>query len=329
MNVGAVGSRTQSHSYLVGLDLSKQGSLLAGFPLHLNEAEFPGGEFDGPPLVWGEWLLVAIAERDNVGLRRRIAAFDRFSGEIIWKSPVVAVGTVAGTDRASLISHQLLSYEGGRLFYNSNLGSISCLDPLTGATLWQVQYSSTASSQRRFPTADRFRYRDLTPCLLSGGLLYCAPQDSPEIFALDASTGDLVWSSDAAQVADAVHLLGVHEDCLVVSGDRIVWLDKHSGRVRGRFPASTTPGPANALPSPRGLGRGTISAGRVFWPVAGEIFVFPASLPASPSAVENPPILNRMALDTRGSEGGNLMFAHEWMIFASPSRLMAFSPPQH
>ena len=92
-----------SISYIVGIDLQRQGSLLRGFPLHLSQFDFDGGEPEGCPVVMGDKLIVTVAKRDNVGLRRSVAAFDRFSGELIWKSPVLANGSVEGTDRANLL----------------------------------------------------------------------------------------------------------------------------------------------------------------------------------------------------------------------------------
>ncbi len=314
-----------SIGYLVGIDLQSQGSLLKGFPLHLSQFDFGGSEPEGCPLVVGDKLYVTVAKRDNVGLRRSVAAFDRFGGQLIWKSPVLATGTVDGSDRANLLSHQLLTLEGGRLFYNTNLGSIVCLDPLTGQIEWLTRYRRYDKEKQAFPRSDRFRYRDLNPCVIRDVLVYCAPQDCPEVFALDAMTGDLVWSTDDSAAADAVHLLGVTKDHLIVSGDRLVWLDRRSGRVDARFPAGGSSGRLNALPTPRGLGRGMISADEIYWPTANEIIVFATELKDRKS-VDAPPMRRRIRLETRGAEGGNLIAVDGWLLVATPSRLMAFAP---
>jgi hypothetical protein len=186
-----------------------------------------------------------------------------------------------------------------------------------------VQYS-TPRDNSEFPQPNRHRYRDLTPCLLSDGLIFCAPQDTPEIFALDALTGELVWSTDEAAVADIVQLLGTVGDTLVVSGDRLLWLNKRTGRIAGSFPADTTPLIHGALPSPRGLGRGTIVGEQVYWPTAGEILVFPATLDVATSGQAIPHMLARIPVQPGGSEGGNLLLIDAILLVASPSRLMAF-----
>ena len=317
-----------SVSYIVGLDLKRQGSMLPGFPLHLSPANFDNAEFDGPPILFGDLLIAPVVERDNVGLRRSVVAFYRDTGAFAWKSQVLASGQPAGGERANLISHQLLSSAGGRLFYNTNLGSIACLDPTNGKLVWLTQYRRAEQSSD-FPRPDRFRYRDLTPCLVHKGLVYCVPQDCPEVFALDVTQGGLVWSTDGEQVAEAIHLLGVSEEHLVVSGDRLTWLDRRTGRVAARYPGGSTSAILNALPNPRGLGRGVISEGQVYWPVSGELLVFRLGLDASarqraPSLDVSPTLLRRVDLGARGREGGNLVATSTVLLYASPTRIMAY-----
>ncbi len=317
-----------SLSYLIGLDLSKQGIMLPGFPLRLNQidlsnADFSDAEFDGPPLAWGDLLIVAIAKRDHVGLRRSISAFDRVTGELRWQSGVLGSGNVPGGEHANLIAHQQLTMAGGRLYTNTHLGTIACLDPLTGQTQWLVQYS-TPRDNPSFRKPNRYRYRDLAPCLVSAGMVYCAPQDAPEIFALDALTGELVWSTDDHSVDDAIQLLGAPGDALLVSGDRLVWLDKRTGKVAASFPGRTTPIIGGALPSPRGLGRGTISGQHVYWPTAGEIYVFSTQLPASATAENTPAIVRRIEVAPGGADGVNVLISGDTLLVASPSRLMAY-----
>ncbi|MEM7476237.1 MAG: PQQ-binding-like beta-propeller repeat protein [Planctomycetota bacterium] len=165
----------RSVSYLVGLDLNASGEMLPGFPLYLIPNEFEDAEFDGPPIVFGDFLIAPVVVRDNVGLHRGVAAFYRDTGELAWKSPVLASGLPEGSEQANLISHQLVTVVDGRVFYNTNLGSIVCLDALTGNILWLSQYSRDPFKSNEFPGPDRFRYRDRNPCMVSKGLVYSDP----------------------------------------------------------------------------------------------------------------------------------------------------------
>ncbi len=160
--------------------------------------------------------------------------------------------------------------------------------------------------------------------MVAGGKVFCMPQDCGELFALNATDGRLLWSTDDSLVADAIHLLGIVGDNLIVSGDRLVWLDCNNGSLLGRFPASTTPGMAHALPSPRGLGRGAIVQQEVVWPTAAEVFFFDGQLPRSADTIDAPPIKRRFHVGSRGSAGGNLCIAENYLIFSGSTRIMAF-----
>lgn len=320
----AEGPSAGSLSYLIALDLARQGSMLPGYPVRLPAEDFAGAEFEGCPLVSEDLLIAAIGIRDNVNLRRSVVAIERESGAIAWRSPTLASGTVSGSEQASLIAHQLVTVSGGRIFVNTNLGAIACLDQATGQIVWLARYRrSPASIDRPYPQPDRFRYRDLTPCLVTGTQVICAPQDCPEIFALDATSGDLLWSTDAERVDDATQLLGVSDDSVVVSGDRIFWLERTSGRVLASFPGGSTSDAATSLPTPRGFGRGVVGEDRVYWPTQQELFVFDADQ-SDRQAAGWPVIRQRIALGPRGAEGGNLVLLEDGLMIAAPSRLFVF-----
>ncbi|MEM7479201.1 MAG: hypothetical protein AAF483_29805, partial [Planctomycetota bacterium] len=193
--------------------------------------------------------------------------------------------------------------------------------------LWLSQYSRDPFKSNEFPGPDRFRYRDRNPCMVSKGLVYCAPQDCAEVFALDASQGDLVWSTSADQVPDCVHILGIHGDCLIVSGDRIAWIDRSSGKLRARFPGSNTSTVLNALPTPRGMGRGMIAESKIYWPTQGKIFVFSAEVPVQESEeplATRPILRGEIDLGVRGRVGGNMVPTESGFILATDSKILAW-----
>lgn len=326
----APSSKQMPAGQVVGIDLAgsrEQGRAvsLPGFPLRIDASEFPSGQFEGPPIAQGDLLFVAIAQRSNVGLRRSVAAFDRWSGQLVWKTHTLASGTVAGTEQAHHVAHQELTLAGGYLYYNTNLGAVVCLDPLDGQVQWLTQYSRPNHHLQEFQSPDRYLYRHC-PCEVYGGLVYCAPADCGELFALDATTGDTVWSTFATDVPDAVTILGMSQDSLIVAGDRLVWLDRNTGRTVARFPGSVTPGMFNGLPYPRGLGRGTLQSGYVYYPVAGEVLVFSASFVDSQGqrGIPVPKVYERIPMDSRGAVGGNLLLFGKQLIYAGASRLMMY-----
>lgn len=321
-------SHGASISYLIGLDLDSQGKLLQGFPRHLEESELTNAEFEGCPVVSGQMLISAVTQRDKGNVRRRLVALDRYSAKLVWMSQVLGSGVVAGSQRANIISNTQPVVAAGLIYYASDLGCIACLDAKTGQIVWLSNYQAHSPLTQDYPRPNRFRYRDGNPCLVHRGLVYCMPQDCPELFALDALSGDLVWSTNEVEVADCTYLVGVTHRTIIASGDRLVWLDCLTGRPFGSFPEFTTPGLVNSLPQPRGLGHASLVADNVYWPTSGEVYVFPADLPAeseSDSPLSSPPKWDkRLSTGSRGAEGCNLVAADRWLVMVAPGRMACF-----
>jgi len=227
---------TTSLSFLIGLDLDREGRMLEGFPIYLSGAEWKNCEFDGSPLPVGNRLLVCVTERNSVQLRRFIAAFDRYNGKLLWRSLPLVAGSVEGSSDANLISQQLLSYSNGTAFLSTGLGVIAAVDVADGQLKWLTRYARSQSDDSAYPVSQRFRYRDLTPCIIQRDTVLCAPPDSPEIFALDAGTGDLLWSTVPEHSADLVHLVCADDESLIAAGDRLAWFDVSSGKMLASFP---------------------------------------------------------------------------------------------
>ncbi len=317
-----------SISFITGLDIDRQGALLAGFPLRLTPPQFKDAEFEGTPVIDGNQLIVAVSERDNVGVRRSLAAFDRFSGALRWRTQALGSGVVVGSERANLISASQPMVIGGSVFYNTDLGSIACVDASSGKTVWLSRYQRSHRLQAEFPRPNRFRYRDGNACLVHHGMVYCMPQDCPEVFALDLCTGELVWSSNDTDVADCTNIVGVRGASLILCGDRLVWIHAGNGRVLSQFPSATTPGTMNALPQPRGLGRAGLIDNRVYLPTAQQLFVFEADQSSRGSAnapsIESPAVLQQVSTRYVGAEGANWFVSDPAILLATPGRLICF-----
>ena len=135
--------------------------------------------------------------------------------------------------------------------------------------------------------------RDLTPCLYDRGTLIVAPADSPEVFALDAATGQALWHTGPG-AEGIVHLLGVAGDTLIASGDRLYWIGlggPNPGRIRRVWPEG-----AEKL----GYGRGLLAGDCVLWPTREKIYVFDQ---------QTGRLRKEIDLLPRGVTGGNLLVA--------------------
>ena len=318
---------TGSLSFLVGLDLSRDGRLLDGFPLYLAGNAWNNCEFEGCPLPVGDRLLVCITERSSVQIRRFIAAFERCSGKLLWRTMPLAAGMIEGAGDANLVSHQLLSYSAGTVYLNTNLGVIAAVDVNDGDVKWLARYPRSQVGDAAYPESQRFRYRDLTPCLVDRDVVYCAPADRAEIMALDATTGDLLWSTIPEHSADLVHLLTARDGELIAAGDRLVWFDMASGKTLASFPPGSAARPEEGVAQPRGLGRPWCSRELIYFPSRNQITVVQRKLNRAKSGAKGIEFLEPISLASRANEGGNLCLAEGWLLLSTPSRLVAFASP--
>ncbi|MBX3423080.1 MAG: PQQ-binding-like beta-propeller repeat protein [Pirellulaceae bacterium] len=321
-----------SLGYLIGLDLDSQGRQLRGFPLRLVPPQFVDAELEGRPVVWQQLLITGVVERDNSGIRRSLAAFDRYSGQLEWRSAVLGSGVVVGSERANLIAATGPIVAGGLLYYATDLGTIACLDPHSGRTLWQSCYRRRLSNSGNGRQPDRYRYRDGQGCFVQRGLVYCLPQDAPELFALDALSGNLLWSSQDIEFQDATYIVGAVGQTLLVGGDRLIWVDRCAGRILESFPEPTTPGLVNALPQPRGMGQAALVGQYVCWPTAEEIIVFSADLAGQSrveestkvAATDHQPFVRRFQTGALTREGARLSWVGEHLLLTTPDWLYCF-----
>lgn len=291
---------------LVCLSLSEEGRLLWRI-LPPDE----GWAFEGAPL--------ADEERVYVGLRRSlgqpqayVAALDAQSGRMLWRTFICRAETPAqGQDECT---HNLLTLAHGTLYYNTNLGVIAAVSARDGGIQWLHLYPRAKSGDLN----DRKKhfYRDLTPCLYDGGVVYAAPADTPYLLAIDAPTGLRRWATDLPK--DVVHLLGVAQGRLIASGDRLWWIDAATGRVLADFPQ---------LEQPRGYGRGLLAGRHVYWPTQTALYVFDQAFARGLALPVGQPVQLADAPpdQTRGAQGGNLLLAEGQLLIATSDEIIALA----
>jgi outer membrane protein assembly factor BamB len=248
-----------SQSYLVCLDLAREGSLAwdsrQSFPLDEKWA------FEGSPICDGSSLYVAL-RRSDVHPQAHIACLDASTGKVRWQRLICSAESPA-QGQMEEITHNLLCLHGGVVYYNTNLGAIAAVDGHDGQIQWIRRYP-------RAPGGDLSRraahfYRDLNPCVYYNDTIFAAPSDSPRILALEAGTGELRWETTLAE--DTIHLLGVSGGNLIATGDKIWWFDIITGKP------TRLPWP---MDKPGGFGRGAIVDGKIYWPTRERVHVFDA-----------------------------------------------------
>ena len=201
-------------------------------------------------------------------------------------------------------SRNLLTLAEETLYYNTNLGAVASLSTHDGAVRW-INLYPRAQSVDLSRRAAHF-YRDLTPCVYHQGVVYVAPSDSQQLFALDATTGRRLWASTLP--TDAVHLLGVGGSHLIASGDHLWWLETSTGKVVRRWPDTED--------AARGFGRGMIAGDEIYWPTRDVIHVFSCT---TTEQTQQP-----IRLTPRGAGGGNLLLVQGYLLIAASDTLYGF-----
>jgi hypothetical protein len=299
----------RSMSLLVGLDLRREGALLPGFPIALSESEWGKAEFEGSPIVVGDAICVVVTERTASQWQRRVAAFDRIDGRTLWVSPILAGSNPAGYETAHGVTQVRLSCLEDRLVVDTGLGVIAALEADQGELVWMATYPRSSEQVTSSGTQAPFRQRDPPPPLLVADQVVVAPCDTPDLISLDWETGQLRWISEAGVCRHVVHLLGATDRHWVVSGDRVLWLDRYSGRLEGLYPDVLEP-------EGGGRGRGLLAGEQVVFPMSGSLKVL-----AAPTPPENQvAVLGQVDLGVRGMQGANLFRSSDWLILATPSR---------
>jgi outer membrane protein assembly factor BamB len=294
---------------VAALDLTAQKKLLFEISLK-HEPWGPGWAVEGPPVADGQHLYVAVRRRDNLRAQAHVACFGRKHGELRWRRSIVA-GETPGQGQWLEYTHNLLTLDQGMLYYNTNLGATAALRADDGEMVWLVRYPRAPFDDENPDHSRRHWYRDLNPCVVAKELVLVAPADCDRIFALDATTGMLLWTTEPQHAVDAVHVLGVSGNHLIASGDRIYWIDVRTGRI-------TTSFPMRVEASLRGYGRGLLTGDAVYWPTRERIFVFAQD----GSRQTRQPI----ELGPLGVTGGNLVISDETLLIAGATQLVAFNP---
>jgi outer membrane protein assembly factor BamB len=304
-------SRNEGNSFseIIGLDVAEREGELA---FHVTsdvldpDAESPEAtswSFEGTPLVSDGQVYVS-ARRGFPEDETIVACFDANSSRLLWKRKLCASLKTAG-ERFNLIGQNLLTLGDGLLFLSTGTGAIAALDASTGRLLWVVTYQAKGTETPQ-ELSDPRRH-GLTPCVYHRGNVYVAPNDANLVYALDATTGQPVWTQ---QYPDKIlHIVGVVDGRLILSGQSVWAVDASTG-------ASAWPQRIGfADPAGRGYGRPALSHDSLYWPTRDEILRIDH---------RRGNVVGRIRLRKDfGQSGGNLVIADGKLLIAQPEGLVA------
>lgn len=290
-----------SQGYIACLDLAAEGKLLwRAAPLEERWS------FEGSPLSDGQRVFVGM-RRSDVRPQAHVACLDVRTGQLLWRRLVSSAETPA-QGQYDEITHNLLTWHEGTLYYNTNLGAVAALDARSGHIAWLTVYPRAKAGDLT-QRATHF-YRDLTPCVYDRGRLFVAPSDAPPVFALDAASGLLLWKAETSTDAP-IHLLGVAGGHLWASGEKLWWFDAVNGNRHGWWPGG---------PTPKSHGRGALAGGKVYWPTAHEIYIFDQR---SGLQARQPIELSMRGGKSVPLRGGNLLVSGGYLFIITNDNLFA------
>ena len=312
-------SRDES-GFLIGLDLNREGRLLPGFPLRPAKE---GNEFEGTPIVIDSELFVVERETtpQNSRVKIHIACYELPATQQSsfwlpkWRTEICTADSATG-GQAVERTHLLLSHDEGQVFLNTNMGAVAAIDAEDGAIQWVTLYPRRSFQPKLFEEIGRNHYsRDLSPCLIEKEWLLIAPQDTDKVLALNRFNGNLVWKSS---VPELKHLHGVQNGFVVGSGRGVYWLRISDGHRADSYPAGAFTS-AQIDPKDLGNGRGCLTKNEFYFPTRSEILVFRSS-----NSNQTPVLSRRIDLESRGSNGGNLLISGGNLVISGHDRIIAF-----
>ncbi|MHC4914030.1 MAG: outer membrane protein assembly factor BamB family protein [Planctomycetota bacterium] len=227
------------------------------------------------PVYAGGYVYCPAIKRSSIS-DAYMLCFDATDGRLVWKTFVCAGHPIrAGYHYSSYgVTEDTLppAVSQGLLAFATNLGAVGVMDSGSGDLLWIYLYDRvealTANNRFGRPATTKVDSWAASAPIIHEGIVYAAPQDSPELLALDLATGKVRWKSRRGKLK---YLVGVHKDWLICSGGgEVVAFSARSGKRMWRGPMSGGDagqglvGDGCALiPSSRGIQRFDLKTGKI------------------------------------------------------------------
>lgn len=283
----------------------------AVFDPEASSPEATGWSFEGTPLVI-ENRMYGSLRRGSPEEETIVVCLDADSGRLIWRR-LVCASLQNSADQYNLIGTNLLTYGDGILFLATGTGAIAALSAESGRLLWVFTYETNDSLSPE-ELSDPAR-QGLVPCVYAQGIVYAAPSDTHLLYALDASTGHLVWKERLPE--RVLNILGVNDGRLFTSGKSLWAFEAGTGRI------AWDRGPRIGFDDPAGYGTGrpVLTTTRIFWPIRDEILILDQQ---TGRPVDRIPLR-----ESFGIHAGNLLLAEGRLIITQDDQIIVMGTAEH
>jgi outer membrane protein assembly factor BamB len=282
---------------LVALDLAAEGRLLWSRPAE------EGWTWEGSPVADSRGVYASMRSREPRP-RAAVVCLDAETGRLRWRR-IVCTAESLDRDELPPPAENLLSLDEGMIYYDTALGAAAALRTIDGRIEWVREVSPRPLGEGQ--GGRERRRRGPYFCLGFGDVVYVAPANNTNIFALHADDGAILWQN-AENISNAGELLGVDGHWLIVGGERLCWLsldgDNRGKAIHVRPESAEVPG----------RGRGLPSGDCILWPAGDKLYVFDRRT-AEQLAVHD--------LATLGTTGGNILLAGNRLLIAAEKELVA------
>ncbi len=203
--------------------------------------EWPEG---GPPLVWTAegighgFSTVSLAggmifTDGNVGSDTTITALD-LAGNTLWQKPNGPAWTGSHPG-----SRGTPTYDSGRIYHESPLGSLVCLEAKTGALVWGLNILSEFG-------AENIQWALAESVLIDGDHVICCPGGTQgSVVALDKRSGETVWAAPGTgHAASYASPMLAEQDglrmVLTMNAKSLLGVNADTGELLFEFPHETS-----------------------------------------------------------------------------------------
>ncbi|MFK7820135.1 MAG: PQQ-binding-like beta-propeller repeat protein [Planctomycetaceae bacterium] len=184
--------------------------------------------FLGPPMPFGEDLLVIAASRDELRLLQlqvRNPSATRPDIRLVWSQQISRVNAERGLPAAGRLSGLSPAFMGGVLICPTGYGDLVALDPASRSLLWRFAPEEPISRPGR-------GWTDPTPRIVDG-LAIWTPLQSNSVHCVDLETGEPRW---VATFANGAWTAVTKRVVVCVGGDRVMAFLTSTGKPAWKEP---------------------------------------------------------------------------------------------